>query len=88
MKTITIALMITVGLMLPLRAVGLDMDMDGETDELISYRTEWNNEDINRNLILDTLEDVNLDGQLTPPSTSAGSLPAILRALVSSATQT
>jgi len=34
------------------------------------------NEDINSNLILDALEDVNLDGQLTPPNSAAGSLPA------------
>ncbi len=34
------------------------------------------NEDLNRNLILDTGEDTNGDGQLTPLSSAAGSLPA------------
>jgi hypothetical protein len=34
------------------------------------------NEDANRNLILDTGEDTNGDGQLTPLSSAAGSLPA------------
>ena len=34
------------------------------------------NEDINRNLILDALEDSNGDGSLTPPNAAAGALPA------------
>ena len=34
------------------------------------------NEDINRNLILDALEDINGDGSLTPPNAAAGALPA------------
>ncbi len=33
------------------------------------------NEDKNRNLIMDPDEDVNLNGQLTPPSSAAGSVP-------------
>ena len=33
------------------------------------------NEDKNKNLIMDPGEDVNLNGQLTPPSSAAGSLP-------------
>jgi len=34
------------------------------------------NEDTNRNLILDTGEDANGDGQLTPPGSAAGSVPS------------
>jgi len=34
------------------------------------------NEDVNRNIIMDTGEDLNGDGQLTPPSSAAGSLPS------------
>jgi hypothetical protein len=37
---------------------------------------EYDNEDLNRNLILDPGEDLNGDGQLTPPSSAAGSLPS------------
>jgi hypothetical protein len=33
------------------------------------------NEDTNKNLTLDTGEDTNLDGQLTPPNSAAGSVP-------------
>jgi hypothetical protein len=36
----------------------------------------YSNEDLNRNLILDPGEDVNGDGELTPPSSAAGSVPA------------
>jgi len=39
-------------------------------------RLEWPNEDTNRNLILDTVEDKNADGQLNPPNSAAGSLPS------------
>lgn len=35
-----------------------------------------NNEDENRNLILDEGEDLNRDGELTPPNSAAGTLPA------------
>lgn len=34
-----------------------------------------NNEDENRNLILDAGEDLNYDGELTPPNSAAGTLP-------------
>ncbi len=34
------------------------------------------NEDANRNLILDAGEDANLDGELTPPNSSSGAIPA------------
>ncbi|MFO8084176.1 MAG: Ig-like domain-containing protein [Desulfobacterales bacterium] len=47
------------------------------TDECFIVYTGWHeNEDINRNLILDPEEDKNEDGQLTPPSSSAGTLPS------------
>ncbi len=36
------------------------------------------NEDLNKNLILDPGEDINLDGELTPPPSMAGEVPAIL----------
>lgn len=36
----------------------------------------FDNEDINRNLLLDEGEDLNHDGQLTPPNSAAGNLPA------------
>ena len=35
-----------------------------------------NNEDENKNLILDAGEDLNRDGELTPPNSAAGTLPA------------
>lgn len=38
---------------------------------------EWfENEDLNRNLILDPGEDIRFSGELTPPSSSAGTIPA------------
>jgi hypothetical protein len=36
---------------------------------------EFSNEDTNKNLIFDAGEDANLDGQLTPPSSAAGTVP-------------
>jgi len=36
----------------------------------------FNNEDINKNLLLDLGEDLNHDDQLTPPNSSAGNLPS------------
>ena len=36
------------------------------------------NEDVNRNLIMDEGEDINQDGQLTPPLSAAGAVPATL----------
>jgi hypothetical protein len=36
----------------------------------------FNNEDINKNLLLDEGEDLNHDNQLTPPNSSAGNLPS------------
>jgi hypothetical protein len=36
----------------------------------------FNNEDINKNLLLDEGEDMNHDTQLTPPNSSAGNLPS------------
>lgn len=42
------------------------------------YEETRNNEDVNRNLILDEGEDINQDGQLTPPLPAAGSIPDIL----------
>jgi len=38
----------------------------------------YNNEDINRNLILDPGEDANGNGELTPPSSAAGTVPSTL----------
>ena len=45
---------------------------------IIYYTSDWtrNEDDPGRNLILDPGEDVNGDGQLTPPSSSAGTLPS------------
>ncbi len=37
-----------------------------------------NNEDKNKNLILDEGEDLNYDGELTPPNSAAGTLPTIV----------
>jgi hypothetical protein len=37
------------------------------------------NEDVNRNLIMDPGEDINLDGQLTPPLSAAGAAPGTVR---------
>lgn len=48
----------------------------GIDDCFIVYTGWYPNEDSNRNLILDTDEDKNEDGQLTPPSSAAGTLPA------------
>ena len=36
----------------------------------------FNNEDVNKNLLLDVGEDLNNDNQLTPPNSSAGNLPS------------
>jgi hypothetical protein len=36
----------------------------------------FNNEDVNKNLLLDEGEDMNHDNQLTPPNSSAGNLPS------------
>ena len=36
---------------------------------------DFDNEDANRNLILDALEDANADGELTPPNSAAGTVP-------------
>jgi len=36
----------------------------------------FNNEDVNKNLLLDEGEDMNHDAQLTPPNSSAGNLPS------------
>ncbi len=49
-----------------------------EEECFISYTSDWlrNEDDPDRNLILDTNEDANGDGQLTPPISSAGTLPA------------
>ena len=52
-----------------------DLDADFFLDVWI-----YANEDTaNRNLILDPGEDLNGDGQLTPPSSAAGTLPATVR---------
>ncbi len=42
------------------------------------YTEEFSNEDTNRNLILDPGEDINKDGELTPPLSAAGNLPAFV----------
>ncbi|MDA3833329.1 MAG: Ig-like domain-containing protein [Spirochaetales bacterium] len=42
------------------------------------YEETRNNEDVNKNLILDEGEDINQDGQLTPPLPAAGAIPDIL----------
>ena len=49
-----------------------------EEDCYISYTSDWlrNEDDPDRNLILDPNEDANGDGQLTPPISSAGTLPS------------
>ncbi len=43
------------------------------------YTGIFDNEDSNRNLISDPGEDANGDGELTPPSTAAGSLPSVVQ---------
>lgn len=52
-------------------------DEDGN-DCSIVYTGWHDNEDINRNLILDPEEDLNEDGQLTPPRAAAGTLPKMV----------
>jgi hypothetical protein len=49
---------------------------DGEEPCPPIYTGIFDNEDVNRNLIKDPGEDKNTDGELTPPSTASGSLPA------------
>ncbi len=48
-----------------------------DRDEWVVVYTSYgnNNEDTNRNLELDTGEDLNDDGELTPPNSAAGTLP-------------
>lgn len=46
------------------------------SDVSILHDGEYNNEDVNRNLIMDPGEDLNFDGQLTPSSSAAGALPS------------
>ncbi len=48
----------------------------GNTVTITGNSDAYFNEDANRNLILDAGEDANLDGELTPPNSSAGSVPA------------
>ncbi|MBW2310538.1 MAG: Ig-like domain-containing protein [Deltaproteobacteria bacterium] len=50
----------------------------GECTQVITGFSPYNNEDSNKNLILDPGEDANGDGQLTPPSSAAGTVPATL----------
>lgn len=58
-------------------AIGADANGDGIEDNDYQYAfTTLANEDVNENLILDTGEDVNTDGTLTPPNSAAGTLPA------------
>jgi hypothetical protein len=43
---------------------------------VVTHTGEYDNEDVNSNLIMDAGEDLNNDGQLTPPSSAAGSIPS------------
>ena len=53
-----------------------DEDPDPESDRYVVYYSgSYSNEDLNMNLVNDPGEDVNMDGFLTPPNSSAGALP-------------
>ncbi|MCX5850578.1 MAG: Ig-like domain-containing protein, partial [Deltaproteobacteria bacterium] len=53
-----------------------DSDPDPKAYRFVPYISgSYDNEDVNRNLILDAGEDVNVDGDLTPPNSAAGDLP-------------
>jgi hypothetical protein len=57
--------------------IGVDANGDGVEDNDYQYVfTVEDNEDANENLILDSGEDGNLDGSLTPPNSSSGTLPS------------
>jgi hypothetical protein len=47
----------------------------GKCAPVLGVGSPFSNEDINKNLTLDPGEDANLDGQLTPPNSAAGSVP-------------
>ena len=67
---------VTLGAWPKFYATGEWIEVDDEC--FISYTSDWlrNEDDPGRNLILDTGEDTNGDGQLTPPISSAGTLPS------------
>ena len=57
--------------------VWYDTDIEPDAEEFKPYGSGvFGNEDANENLILDPGEDTNGDGLLTPPSSSAGTVPA------------
>jgi adhesin/invasin len=53
----------------------LNNEPAGNNVTLTSPSDVYPNEDVNRNLILDTTEDANGDGELTPPNSSSGAVP-------------
>ena len=56
--------------------VWYDEDIDPQKFRYVTYSTgNWVNEDVNENMVLDPGEDKNGDGKLTPPSSTAGSVP-------------
>ncbi len=61
----------------PVRYASGYWEKDGN-DCSIVYTGWYDNEDVNRNLILDPGEDLNEDGQLTPPRAAAGTLPKMV----------
>lgn len=61
----------------PDTAISVDANGDGVEDNDYQYTfTTLANEDVNENLILDTGEDLNGDGTLTPANSASGTLPA------------
>lgn len=60
-------------------SAGIWIHTDGTNVDCIPYFAQTTpNEDINENLILEPGEDVNFNGQLDPPSSSAGSPPDVV----------
>ena len=57
-------------------ATGVWVEIEDGVCEPIGDRVEQPNEDLNKDLIMDPVEDSNGDGELTPSNSAAGTLPA------------